>query len=604
MGSAAAAAHGPRLLARRAECALMLLLALLAGCAPRLAAADGSGDGNTTKPDEHGQFLRTKFFPQRRVRICMAETIPIVYCLDRNEDMYSGYEYKLFQRVMAQMGWIQGEDYRFICLPTFGDLVDHIKNDTGMCDVGFGGFSMSRSDIEKGVHYSIPTVRAGFKLLVGAEVYKLSFFVFLDAFNWKLWLAIILTCVFVGVCIWLMDPWARSVKVPTLHDYRFLGLRQRIWVALANSMSFSAIDMGESHAAGNIIVLAFAFMMLVLVSLYTAVTSSNLTANRLTSAITGLHDLPGKKVLTWEDEYYMNFLGQQGINSTGWPWDTEEDQLMLFNAVANGTFDALVLDNFVLEFGANSRCDVTVVGDSFSQYDGAFAFPKSVGEIPGLVDAFSYVLLAIKDGGDMEKLFNEFIKPPEPFCKRTMAAGQGTQIGFMDVVGLWVLLAGGVACAIILIVTVRLMNKSKPQLNRAVTAVREFSDTRLRRASMRRSGLEAASGNSGLFASRKAGANGDSHVVAGGGDDDAPRSRDNDTHRVSFSNASAGAADGGAAVGGGARARRAEAPALSDRPRDGTAGDGRLSAFESEMRSLVQRYWGQEGAPPPRPPPV
>ena len=33
-----------------------------------------------------------------------------------------------------------------------------------------------------------------------------------------------------------------------------------------------ATDMGESHAAGNVIVLAFAFMMLVLVSLYTAVT--------------------------------------------------------------------------------------------------------------------------------------------------------------------------------------------------------------------------------------------------------------------------------------------------------------------------------------------
>ena len=30
--------------------------------------------------------------------------------------------------------------------------------------------------------------------MVGAKVYRLSFFVFLDAFNWKLWLAIILTC--------------------------------------------------------------------------------------------------------------------------------------------------------------------------------------------------------------------------------------------------------------------------------------------------------------------------------------------------------------------------------------------------------------------------
>ncbi|GBF92327.1 glutamate receptor [Raphidocelis subcapitata] len=573
MGSAAAAA---RLLARRVAC--MLLLALLA---PRPAAAEGTGDGNATAPDKHGRFLRTKFFPQRRVRVCMAETIPIVYCLERNEDMYSGYEYKLFRRVAAQMGWMKGVDYRFICLPTFNDMVDHIKNDTGMCDVAFGGFSMSGSDIEKGVHYSTPTVRAGFKLLVGAEVYKLSFFVFLDAFNWKLWLAIILTCVFVGVCIWLMDPWARSVKVPTLHDYRFLGLRQRIWVALANSMSFSANDMGESHAAGNIIVLAFAFMMLVLVSLYTAVTSSNLTANRLTSAITGLHDLPGKKVLTWEDKYYTNFLGQEGINSTGWPWDTEQDQIALFNAVANGTFDALVLDNFVLEFGANSRCDVTVVGDSFNQYDGAFAFPKSVGEIPGLVDAFSYVLLAIKDAGDMEDMFNEFIKPPEPFCKRTMAAGQGTQIGFMDVVGLWVLLAGGVACSIILILAARLMNKSKPQLNRAFTAVRVFSDTRLRQGSMRRSSLEVAAGDSGLLTSPNDVADGEVRIAVGRSGDDAPPNKDGDnkdgnTRKPSFSNASAGAADGGAAVG-------ALAPAEASAAADGAAGDGRPSAFESEM---------------------
>jgi hypothetical protein len=43
----------------------------------------------------------------------------------------------------------------------------------------------------------------------------------------------------VGVAIWLLDPWARTTKIPSLHDYRFLGLRQRIWSALANSMSFS-----------------------------------------------------------------------------------------------------------------------------------------------------------------------------------------------------------------------------------------------------------------------------------------------------------------------------------------------------------------------------
>ncbi|GBF92325.1 glutamate receptor [Raphidocelis subcapitata] len=552
----------------------LLLLALLVGCTPRLAAADRGGEGNATETeaDSHGKYFRDKFFPQRRVRVCMAETIPIVYCLDRNEDMYSGYEYTLFQRAVAQMGWIQREDYRFICLPTFNDLSEHIKNDTGMCDMGFGGVSTSPIAVRTGVRYTIATVRAGFKLLVGAKVYQLSFFVFLDAFNWKLWLAIILTCLFVGVCIWLMDPWARSAKVPSRQDYRFLGLRQRVWVAFANSMNFSAAEMRESHAAGNIIVLAFAFMMLVLVSLYTAVTASNLTANRLVSAITGLHDLPGKNVLTWEDEYYTNYLGHYGINATGWPWDTEEDQLALFNAIANGTFDALFLDNFVLEYGANSRCDVTVVGDSVNQYDAAFAFPKSSAEIPGLVDAFNEVLLDIKETGDMEAMFNEFIKPPEPFCKRTMAAGQGTQIGFMDVVGLWALLAGGVAFALILILAARLMNKSKPQLNRAVSAIRVFSDTRLRRIVTPRRDVDSPSsdegpapGDLGLFVSPKAAADGEVRIVAGGGS--------------GGGGGSSGGGGGGDDVGGAGE----QASALG-------ANDSQLDALELEMRALIERF--------------
>jgi ABC-type amino acid transport substrate-binding protein len=50
-----------------------------------------------------------------------------------------------------------------------------------------------------------------------------------------------------------------------------------------------------------------------------------------------------------------DLLGRHGINATGWPWETEEDQNAMFDAVANGTFDALVLDNFVLEVGSAGR---------------------------------------------------------------------------------------------------------------------------------------------------------------------------------------------------------------------------------------------------------
>jgi hypothetical protein len=79
----------------------------------------------------------------------------------------------------------------------------------------------------------------------------------------------------------------------------------------------------------------------------------------------------------------------------------------------------------------------------------------------------------------MEELFAKYVNPPEPFCKRTAAAGQGTQIGFKDVVGLWVLLAGGVVGAIIIIIAARLANhgarRAQPAIERAVTLVRRRS---------------------------------------------------------------------------------------------------------------------------------
>ncbi|GBF92326.1 glutamate receptor [Raphidocelis subcapitata] len=414
----------------------------------------------------------------RVAQICISETVPIIACIGREESEFDGYEYTLFKRVAAEIGWGRG-DYAFKCIEDYDGLLESLANNSGLCDVALGGMAVSQYNADQGIQLtSIPTIRSGYRVLVGAEVYRVSFFVFLDAFSWKLWLAIILTCVFVGVAIWLLDPWARSEHVPSRQDYRFLGLRQRVWSALANSMSFSATDMGESHAAGNIIVLAFAFMMLVLVSLYTAVTSSNLTANRLTSAITGVQDLPGKKVATWDDEEYLTDLGRRGVNATGLPWEEEADQIAMFDSVANGTFDALVLDSYVLEYGTNSRCDVTVVGDVFDQYEAGMAFPANYSH-PELIERINAALLLLKESGDMEDLFRKYVNPPEPFCKRTMAAGQGTQIGFRDVVGLWVLLAGGVAFAVIFIAAARVATHSarraRPAIERAVTMVRRRS---------------------------------------------------------------------------------------------------------------------------------
>jgi len=81
----------------------------------------------------------------------------------------------------------------------------------------------------------------------------------------------------------------------------------------------------------------------------------------------------------------------------------------------------------------------------------------------------------------MEKLFDEFVFPPEPLCKRIAAATRNTQIGFHDVIGLWVLLGGGVAVALGFIAASKLMARSSKKVMRAMTLMREYSERHMRR---------------------------------------------------------------------------------------------------------------------------
>jgi hypothetical protein len=80
-----------------------------------------------------------------------------------------------------------------------------------------------------------------------------------------------------------------------------------------------------------------------------------------------LHHNPLSKVATWNDEEYLGVLKRKGVHAIGLPWSDEDDENAMFDSVANGTYDALVLEDYILEYGSNTRCDVMVVGKTFHE---------------------------------------------------------------------------------------------------------------------------------------------------------------------------------------------------------------------------------------------
>ena len=91
------------------------------------------------------------------------------------------------------------------------------------------------------------------------------------------------------------------------------------------------------------------FILLVLVAIYTANTAANITTFRLSSSIASLSDLQnGNKVVgTWTG--YQAELARRGVKTLGLPWNTAADERAMFQALSNGTLQALVLDRATAE---------------------------------------------------------------------------------------------------------------------------------------------------------------------------------------------------------------------------------------------------------------
>jgi hypothetical protein len=68
-----------------------------------------------------------------------------------------------------------------------------------------------------------------------------------------------------------------------------------------------------------VLVLGYGFLVLVMVSMYTATSASRITAEKLVHPVHGKKDLLGGNVLTW-NRYTTNLLEHHGITATGRNW--------------------------------------------------------------------------------------------------------------------------------------------------------------------------------------------------------------------------------------------------------------------------------------------
>ena len=254
----------------------------------------------------------------------------------------------------------------------WADLEDHLVAGDGFCDIAVG-MDVLHSYLKQGIVFTWPTFRNGFRVLVSIEKAPPGWFAFTAAFTWEVWVAIVATAIAVGFIVWGIDAFltrrrrpSHSLDCPSDSQAKpvdMQGLQSYFWQSMGRGMQVQD-QIGVSFAA-NLVILAYAFLMLVMVTLFTANTTAHLTTQQLMNPIRGVQDLPGKAVVTWTD--YTDTLSKYGVVAAGKKWDSDDDELAMVNLVRGGAAKALVLEATTVEQTAAQDCSLEVVGSMFEQ---------------------------------------------------------------------------------------------------------------------------------------------------------------------------------------------------------------------------------------------
>ncbi|GAQ81929.1 glutamate receptor [Klebsormidium nitens] len=373
--------------------------------------------------------------------VCTASFAPYVHCIEGNSSPlnFSGYSPEMFKRAASIVGW-KPNNYRLVCL-TYAAMLRDLTDPNGICDMATASITIQLRRVEAGIRFAYPDYHTGQGLMVYASGKKTNKWLFLRPFNWVVWLFLFLAALAVGVSTRVVEivskPKAANRVDDTADD---AGVVELVWSAGAQIVN-AADPMRAFSFPSRIIIFVWAFLILLLVAMYTGNAAAILTASQVDVSIQSINDLQGR---SWGA--YRNTVDIMHLN--GWsptvlfaPQNADETEDMLQQLVT-GAIEGLVWDCGYVDYTTATRCEFCKVGDCITEDNRALAFWQNA--TTSLVDAFSTAILTLEETSELSHLHKVFIEPTSTICEKE-AAGAEQQVTFNQVSGLWIVLAATIA---------------------------------------------------------------------------------------------------------------------------------------------------------------
>ncbi|GBF93621.1 hypothetical protein Rsub_06343 [Raphidocelis subcapitata] len=361
---------------------------------------------------------------------------------------YDGYQIELWRRIATAMGWADS-DWTFTCIDWTPMIEDLIAPD-GRCTMAAAGVEVSLDNLAAGLHMSWPILKSGFQVMTSGRVQQGGTWTFTEPFHWTVWVALGGTALIISLVVAVVEHFTFGAKSNRK------GLQGWSWYSWSQMMHIHA-HIGDPATWGSrVLVLAYGFLIVILVHLYTATLASRLTAQRLANDVKSKADLPGKPVETWES--YQGLLRKYSIDAAGLPWESDADTANFISNLRNGTYKALVLDAPVVAYlvaTMNAECDLFSVGGMFETFDIAIAFPSDAPDWM-VADVSREIVHMQTTQGTLDELENTYINKQGHHACSSSGAGAAGHGGSNIVVhieqasgealkggvaGLWIILA-------------------------------------------------------------------------------------------------------------------------------------------------------------------
>lgn len=365
-------------------------------------------------------------------------------------DKYDGFAYDLFTAATISLNWADGVNYTINCMQKDQVISALLKGDNATCYMAIGAITVDSELVNQGVLYSWPFYQGGLRILTTSSSGTGGIFSFFNTFTWQLWVLIAGTAIVVPLVGWLAEGVVWGAERHTTLDpptYRGMeGLGSMIWHYSTFFVSFEPLDFRV--IANRVIAIVWGFDLVVIIALYTANTAAQVSLVTVNHRVDSLEQLKGQAVGTTAE--YAPILRNLSLAPSIFTLDTPEDEQKVKDDLLVGAYSAVILDQAYIDYTSSNdtTCTLKAVGPVFNSVNYAFAFPK--GTDPEVIEKWDYLLTDLQGRlFIIDKLIQRWVDLPTA-CRETGEIDTDQlQVQLDQVGGLWIILAGAVALAIV-----------------------------------------------------------------------------------------------------------------------------------------------------------